>query len=118
LQSEYKIIDDMDFYVFRNLLEKWGVGERLLNELELLFFAVAVTLLILCVNLICRRVIIPITKRLVKKTRNKFDDILFDEKFLKNLVRTLTPIIILVFIPYAVDAFPVLLEVLRRVALA
>lgn len=108
----------MDFYVFRNLLEKWGVGERLLNELELLFFAVAVTLLILCVNLICRRVIIPITKRLVKKTRNKFDDILFDEKFLKNLVRTLTPIIILVFIPYAVDAFPVLLEVLRRVALA
>lgn len=107
----------MEFNLFHNLLAKWGVGERLINELELLFFAVAVTLLILLVNLICRKVIIPIVKRLVRKTRNKFDDILFDEKFLKNLVKTLTPIIILIFLPYAVDSFPVLLEALRRLAL-
>jgi miniconductance mechanosensitive channel len=107
----------MEFNLFHNLLAKWGVGERLINELELLFFAVAVTLLILLVNIICRKIIIPIVKRLVRKTRNKFDDILFDEKFLKNLVRTLTPIIILIFLPYAVDSFPVLLEALRRLAL-
>ncbi len=109
---------NMEINFFHNLLEKWGVGERLINELELLFFAVAVTLLILLVNLICRRVIIPIVKRLVKKTRNKFDDILFNDRVLKNLVRTLTPIIILIALPYAVDAFPVLLIVFKRLAMA
>lgn len=109
---------NMEINFFHNLLEKWGVGERLIQELELLFFAVAVTLLILLVNLICRRVIIPIVKRLVKKTRNKFDDILLNDRVLKNLVRTLTPIIILIALPYAVDAFPVLLEVLRRLTMA
>ncbi|HOG41786.1 MAG TPA: mechanosensitive ion channel [Bacteroidales bacterium] len=106
----------MEFNLFHNLLEQWGVGERLIHEFELLFFAVAVTLLILLINLISRRVVIPIIKRVVKKTRNKFDDILLDEKFLKNSVRTLTPIIILIFIPYAVDSFPVLMEVLKRAA--
>ncbi len=108
----------MEINFFHNLLEKWGVGERLIHELELLFFAVAVTLLILFVNLICRRVIIPITKRLVKKTRNKFDDILLNDRVLKNLVRTLTPIIILIALPYAVDAFPLLLIVFKRLAMA
>jgi len=109
---------NMEINFFHNLLEKWGVGERLIHELELLFFAVAVTLLILFVNLICRRVIIPITKRLVKKTRNKFDDILLNDRVLKNLVRTLTPIIILIALPYAVDAFPLLLIVFKRLAMA
>ncbi|HPO50767.1 MAG TPA: mechanosensitive ion channel, partial [Spirochaetota bacterium] len=76
------------------VISKIGFPENLTNVLALIASLIILIFIALLLSLIFNFIIIKIIRKIVKKTAVKWDDIIFNEIFLKRLTR-LVPIIIL-----------------------
>lgn len=95
------------------MIASWGFAE---HEGRPLITLVAIVLLALLADVICRHIILRLVAKLVKRTKATWDDVVFDKKVMTYMSHIVPPVLIYVFIPLAfVD--PETLDFLRRICL-
>ena len=84
---------------------EWLQQAGLSEEMSTLLFRIGAFLCILILafitDLICRKVLIPIVRKVTSKTEFKWDDYLLSEKVLTDLCRIVTPIAVYALLPLA-----------------
>ncbi|MCM1312779.1 MAG: mechanosensitive ion channel family protein [Bacteroides sp.] len=66
-------------------------------------------------DLLCRRIIIPLIKAIVAKTEVSWDDVVFNDKVLKNFCHIVPSIVAYMLFPFAFSDAPVTLSFLMRI---
>ena len=74
-----------------------------------------IAFVILFANLLCRRLLIPLVKQVIKRTRSSWDDILFNDVLLRDVTHLVPPILIAVLMPMAFSGENAILEFLLKV---
>ena len=74
-----------------------------------------IALIVLVANVVCRRVLIPLVKRIISHTRSTWDDVFFNDSLLLDVSRLVSPILIAVLIPMAFVGKSGLIEFLLKV---
>ena len=100
---------------FHQWLETVGVTS---SDNSWVYWTVVVSIIafiILFVNLLCRRLLIPLVKQVIKRTRPSWDDILFNDVLLRDVTHLVPPILIAVLMPMAFSVENVVLEFLLKV---
>lgn len=95
----------------------WGIPSRLVEWGYWLAVVTGIALAIYVVNLLCRRVFIPLVGKLTRETATKWDDILLNETLLTDCSRLFAPVIIAVFLPMAFAPGTQMLDFLLKVNL-
>jgi miniconductance mechanosensitive channel len=73
------------------------------SELRLTIFIAMSLLVLYSVDLICRKLIVPSVERISKRTKSKWDDILFSRNVLTDISRVITPLVMLTALPHMFD---------------
>ena len=81
------------------LLSRLGIETDKINALHWVGVILCVVLLFYISGLICSKIVIPITNRLTKKTRFKWDDMVFNSDNLKHATNLLAGIILISSLP-------------------
>ena len=77
----------------------------------------AIALVVFMADVVCRRLLIPLVKRLTRATRATWDDILLSDTMLKDISRLVPPILIAVLMPLAFTHGHPTLDLLLKVNL-
>ena len=85
----------------KNVLVQWGMDPGSADALDHFIAFLLLVLLALLADLIFRRVVLTSVARLVKKTKAKWDDIVFDHQVMSRLSHIVVPLIVYLFIPVA-----------------
>ena len=98
-----------------NMLSSWGINSGTDNWAYWLITLSAVVLIIVVINLLCRRLVIPLIKRLTRSTRSTWDDILFNDTLLRDTTHLVSPILVAVLLPMVFMEGHKMLEFLLKV---
>ena len=82
-------------------LQQLGVSEEIQPVLQGIIVIVAILLITYVLDIICRKGIIPMVKKITARTQTTWDDYLLDDKLLNNLCHLMPPIVIYALIPLA-----------------
>lgn len=74
-----------------------------------------IALVIFIADALCRRLFIPIVRRIVSRTRSSWDDILFNDALLRDVAHLVPPILVAVLLPMAFLNETSMLEFLLKV---
>ncbi len=77
----------------------------------------AIALVVFMADVVCRRLLLPLVKRLTRATRAAWDDILLSDTLLKDVSRLVPPILIAVLMPLAFSHGHPTLDLLLKVNL-
>ena len=98
-----------------DMLSSWGINSGTDNWAYWLITLSAVALIIVVINLLCRRLVIPLIKRLTRSTRSIWDDILFNDTLLRDATHLVPPILVAVLLPMTFIEGHNMLEFLLKV---
>ena len=90
------------------------------DEQHWVYWTIVVTLIaviILFANVLCRHIFIHLVKKVVRRTRSSWDDILFNDTLLRDVTHLVPPILIAVLMPMAFAQGHPVLEFLLKVNL-
>ena len=96
-------------------LEGWGISAHRMEWMYWLVTLAGVALIIFIADVVCRRVLIPLVKKLTRRTRSTWDDILFNDTLLRDVSRLVPPLLLSVLLPLAFTASHPTLEFLLKV---
>ena len=92
-----------------NWLQQMGIGAGNLIIVQRIVVIVAILLIAYVLDMICRKGIIPMVKKVTAKTQVTWDDYLLNDKVLGYVCHLVPPVIIYVLIPFALPHEPELL---------
>ena len=100
-----------------NHLIEWGIISSSANELDntiVLLLIIAVTV---GIDYACRYIFLNMFKRLAKRTRNQWDDLIVERKIINKLMHMIPAILVYVLLPLAfpVDETPTILGILQMI---
>ena len=100
-----------------NHLIEWGIISSSANELDntiVLLLIIAVTV---GIDYACRYIFLNMFKRLAKRTRNQWDDLIVERKIINKLMHMIPAILVYVLLPLAfpVDETPKILGILQMI---
>lgn len=95
-----------------------GVSETTANVLDKAIILVVIVACALCIQKICKRVILGAIDRLVKHTKAAWDDVVFDSSVTGKLIALIAPILIYIFAPAAFAHGSVGLDYTQRFCMA
>lgn len=81
-------------------LLEFGFSENVTMILITIGAILSILILAIAIDLICRKAIIPVIRKVTSKTDFKWDDHLLSDDVLKNLCRLVTPIVVYALIPF------------------
>ena len=84
---------------FIPLLEKIGIDTDSANIIHWLCVILCIVLLFYVSSFICQKIIIPLSRRITRKTQFKWDEIIFNVATLKNICNLIVGIILLAVLP-------------------
>ena len=90
-----------------------SAGEN--NWIHFTIVIAEIALIVLVANVVCRRLIIPLVKKIISRTRSTWDDVFFNDSLLLDVSRLVSPILIAVLIPMAFVGKSGLVEFLLKV---
>ena len=96
-------------------LQRWGMDIGAHSWIYWLITIASIALVVYVVDVLCRRVFIPLVKKITRRTRSSWDDILFNEALLRDVSHLFPPILIAVLMPMAFAEGHPLLEFLLKV---
>ena len=67
-----------------------------------IYWALAIAIIViavLMVNMVCRRLLIPLVKNLISRTRSTWDDVLFNDTLLQDVSHVVSPLLLAVLLP-------------------
>ena len=100
------------------LLVSWGVEAGTADALDHFIAFALVVLLALVADLVCRHVLLKAIARLVRKTKAKWDDVVFDHKVMVHLSRMVVPVVIYLLVPVAfADVHPGTVDFIQRICM-
>lgn len=82
-------------------LVSWGLTPEVAGYIDQYLAFILVLIIAFGTHLICKKVLLRIVNKMVKKTKATWDDILLSERLLGNLSRIIAPLIISILIPIA-----------------
>ncbi len=94
-----------------------GIGNESLTTLERVVWIVGIALVAYLVDLVCRKVFVPITKRMVLATQVKWDDYLLSDDVLHSICHIVPSIVVYVMLPFAFHDVPTWLAFLNKISL-
>ena len=99
------------------LLSRLGIETDKINALHWVGVILCVVLLFYISGLICSKIVIPITNRLTKKTRFKWDDMVFNSDNLKHATNLLAGIILISSLPLLMPENSTLFSVSSKICI-
>ena len=99
------------------LLSRLGIETDKINTLHWVGVILCIVLLFYISGLICSKIIIPITNRLTKKTRFKWDDMVFNNDNLKHATNLLAGIILISSLPLLMPENSTLFSVSSKICI-
>lgn len=99
------------------LLSRLGIETEKINALHWVGVILCIVLLFYISVLICSKIIIPITNRLTKKTRFKWDDMVFNSDNLKHATNLLAGIILISSLPLLMPENSTLFSVSSKICI-
>ena len=96
-------------------LQCWGMDIGAHSWIYWLITIASIALVVYVVDVLCRRVFIPLVKKITRRTRSSWDDILFNETLLRDVSHLFPPILIAVLMPMAFEQGHPILEFLLKV---
>ena len=90
-----------------------NVGDS--NWVHRIMSIVLIALIVLVANVLCRRLLIPLIKGFVSRTRSAWDDVLFNDTLLRDASHVISPILIAALLPFAFVQGDEVLEFLLKV---
>lgn len=96
-------------------LQQLGIDTATQQWLYWGIMLLGIVLIIYVANILCRRILIPMVRRLVKHTRSSWDDIFFSDTLLRDASHLVSPLLLAVLMPMAFSRGHALLEFLLRV---
>lgn len=99
------------------LLSRLGIETEKINALHWVGIILCIVLLFYISVLICSKIIIPITNRLTKKTRFKWDDMVFNSDNLKHATNLLAGIILISSLPLLMPENSTLFSVSSKICI-
>ena len=97
------------------LLSRLGIETDKINALHWVGIILCVVLLFYISGLICSKIVIPITNRLTKKTRFRWDDMVFNSDNLKHATNLLAGIILISSLPLLIPENSTLFSVSSKI---
>lgn len=97
---------------FKSILEKIGLTGTTAYVLNILFGIIIILIVAWVADYITRNVILRVLKRMAKKTKSTWDDVLLEKKVFNRLAHVVPAIIIYYTIPFVLGDFEPLLNVL------
>ena len=76
---------------------------------------VVIGVIVFLADVLCRRLLVPLVKQLIKRTRSSWDDVLFSDTLLKDITRLVSPLLIFVLFPMAFTNGHPMVEFLLKV---
>ena len=95
-------------------LQQFGLAEGGVQFVQRLVVIGAVLLIAYVLDMICRKGIVPMVKKVTAKTQVTWDDYLLNDKLLNNLCHLISPIVIYALIPLAFSVTTPLLALLLK----
>ena len=95
-------------------LQQFGLAEGGVLFVQRLVVIGAVLLIAYVLDMICRKGIVPMVKKVTAKTQVTWDDYLLNDKLLNNLCHLISPIVIYALIPLAFSVTTPLLALLLK----
>ena len=74
-----------------------------------------IALVVYLADVLCRRLFIPLVKKVIRRTRSTWDDILFNDTLLRDITHLVPPILVAVLLPMAFAQEQPMLEFLLKV---
>ena len=99
------------------LLSRLGIETDKINALHWVGVILCIVLLFYISGLICSKIVIPITKRLTKKTRFRWDDMVFNSDNLKHATNLLAGIILISSLPLLMPENSTLFSVSSKICI-
>ena len=96
-------------------LQQFGVGEESRPVLQGIIVVMTILLIAYVLDMICRKGIVPIVKKVTAKTQVTWDDYLLSDKLLNNLCHLISPIVVYALIPFAFTETSSLLTLILKV---
>ena len=91
-----------------------SLGNTIVEWLQRSGFVIAILILALIIDLICRKVIVPIIRKVTNKTESIWDDHLLNDTVLGNICMLVPPIVVYALIPFALpdksQVLPIILK--------
>ncbi len=101
-----------------DLLISWGVSPERADRFDQIVAFALILIVAYVADAICRKILLRVVARLVKKTKATWDDIVFDHKVMVRLSRMVAPVIIYVLIPVAFsESSSAVLDFIRRICM-
>lgn len=92
-----------------------GINAGVNNWVYLTMGIAAIAFVVVVANVLCRRFLIPLVKRLVSSTRSTWDDVFFNDTLLVDATHLVSPILIAVLVPVVFVEGSGVLEFLLKV---
>lgn len=99
------------------LLAQWGMQTETVGWMERIVIIAIILLIAFLADLICRRIIVEGIKRLTKRTRATWDDLVFNDKVLNNFCHIIPPVLIYILMPLAFPDTPGILAFLLKICM-
>lgn len=109
-------MEHLDEEIARILLDV-GIDKANLNWTTRVILILAILLVSYVVTKLFRYALIPAVRKITAKTKAKWDDYLFNDEMLHSFSRMLPPIIFYVLLPFALDGYPHVLNILLKACL-
>ena len=97
----------------KDLLIDWGLAENLVKWIHLLVVIIIIGIVAVVIDLITKRVLITVIKRIVKKSKNDYDDIILEKGVFNQLAHLAPALVIYIMLPSIMVSFPHTVEFLR-----
>lgn len=99
------------------LLAQWGMQTETVGWMERIVIIAIILLIAFLADLICRRIIVEGIKKLTKRTRATWDDLVFNDKVLNNFCHIIPPVLIYILMPLAFPDTPGILAFLLKICM-
>ena len=96
-------------------LEQSGMAQGYIMWVVRAGIILALLLIVYIIDLCCRKLLIPLVRRITSRTESIWDDHLLSEGVLKSACSLIPPVIIYVMIPFAIGDRPELLDFVLKV---
>ena len=96
-------------------LQQLGVQPESMGAVHRIIAVAGILLLAYAAHWLCRKVVVTTVKRLTARTRNKWDDYLFNDRVLGDFCHMVPPIVITALIPFAFQSEPVTLAFVLKI---
>lgn len=93
----------------------FGISSRIAELLCWTIVVIGITLLVYVANQLCKRVLIPLIRKLTRETATQWDDVILNDTLLNDVSRLFAPIIIAWLLPMAFEYETPMLDFLLRV---